>query len=262
MNKNYVIGLFCIAFFTFNCNNNKTIKTEKKGDASEKVIEQEEKLIANSDSLIIKAEIDQENASEIIVEKERVSNEIKSQKSTNEIVEVEIENNLDIPKNDDGIEEVEIVPTEEVAIEEIASEQIKEEEDVPEKIEQSEESQTLLGTTVTDSATSSNEWIVPTKYQTLKNPTNPKVDLSIGKSLYSKHCKSCHGKEGYGDGPKAEEQDGDLGDFSTEDFQAQTDGALFYKTTFGRDDMPEYTKKMPDDEDRWLIVNYMRTLAE
>jgi len=231
-------------------------------DASEKVIEQEEKLIANSDSLIIKAEIDQENASEIIVEKERVSNEIKSQKSTNEIVEVEIENNLDIPKNDDGIEEVEIVPTEEVAIEEIASEQIKEEEDVPEKIEQSEESQTLLGTTVTDSATSSNEWIVPTKYQTLKNPTNPKVDLSIGKSLYSKHCKSCHGKEGYGDGPKAEEQDGDLGDFSTEDFQAQTDGALFYKTTFGRDDMPEYTKKMPDDEDRWLIVNYMRTLAE
>ena len=52
------------------------------------------------------------------------------------------------------------------------------------------------------------------------------------------------------------------GDFSSEDFQAQTDGELFYKTTFGRDDMPEYTKKMPDDEDRWLIVNYMRTLSE
>jgi len=26
--------------------------------------------------------------------------------------------------------------------------------------------------------------------------------------------------------------------------------------------MPEFTKKLPDDEDRWLIVNYMRTLAE
>ena len=106
------------------------------------------------------------------------------------------------------------------------------------------------------------EWIVPDKYVIMTNPVDPGTDKAIGKSLYNKHCKSCHGKEGYGDGPKAEEQDGDLGDFSTEDFQAQTDGALFYKTTFGRDDMPEYTKKMPDDEDRWLIVNYMRTLKE
>jgi len=106
------------------------------------------------------------------------------------------------------------------------------------------------------------EWVVPEKYLNMKNPTDPKVDLNIGKQLYSKHCKSCHGAEGYGDGPKAEEQDGDLGDFSTAEFQAQTDGGLFYKTTFGRNDMPEYVKKMPDDEDRWLVVNYMRTLAE
>tara|TARA_R110002049_G_scaffold308279_2_gene511590 strand:+ start:1120 stop:1539 length:420 start_codon:yes stop_codon:yes gene_type:complete len=106
------------------------------------------------------------------------------------------------------------------------------------------------------------EWKVPEKYVNMKNPTNPDEDLEIGKSLYSKHCKSCHGKEGYGDGPKAEEQKGDLGDFSSAKFQKQTDGALFYKSSFGRDDMPEYTKKMPDDEDRWLIVNYMRTLSE
>ncbi len=104
------------------------------------------------------------------------------------------------------------------------------------------------------------EWKVPAKYENMKNPTDPKADIAIGKSLYSKHCKSCHGKEGYGDGPKAEEQDGDLGDFSTSEFQAQSDGALFYKTTIGRND--EYVKKMPEDEDRWLIVNYMRTLAE
>ena len=106
------------------------------------------------------------------------------------------------------------------------------------------------------------EWIVPEKYVSMTNPTDPDVDKSIGKSLYSKQCKSCHGKEGYGDGNKADEVEGDLGDFSSEDFQAQTDGELFYKTTIGRDDMPEYTKKMPDDEDRWLIVNYLRTLEE
>ncbi|WP_242133709.1 c-type cytochrome [Aestuariivivens marinum] len=105
-------------------------------------------------------------------------------------------------------------------------------------------------------------WNIPEEYVNMKNPTNPDEDLAIGKSLYSKHCKSCHGNEGYGDGPKAAEMNGDLGDFSSEEFQEQTDGVLFYKTTFGKDDMPEYTKKIPDDEDRWLIVNYMRTLAE
>ena len=96
------------------------------------------------------------------------------------------------------------------------------------------------------------EWEVPAKYETMKNPVPADQDKAIGKSLYSKHCKSCHGAEGYGDGPKADEMDGDLGDFSSEEFQAQTDGALFYKTSFGRNDMPEYTKKMPENEDRWL----------
>ena len=106
------------------------------------------------------------------------------------------------------------------------------------------------------------EWVVPEKYENMKNPTDPAVDIAIGKSLYNKHCKSCHGAEGYGDGTKADEVQGDLGDFSSAEFQSQTDGALFYKTTFGFEDMPEYTKKMPDDEDRWLIVNYMRKLKE
>ena len=108
--------------------------------------------------------------------------------------------------------------------------------------------------------TSTSGWVVPAKYQTMKNPTSPKVDLAIGKSLYTKHCKSCHGSEGFGDGVKAKEMKGDLGDFSTKKFQAQTDGALYYKTTFGRDDMPAFNKKLPSDEDRWLIVNYLRTL--
>lgn len=106
------------------------------------------------------------------------------------------------------------------------------------------------------------EWVVPDEYKNMKNPTDASVDLDIGKSLYAKHCQSCHGKEGYGDGKKANEVEGDLGDFSSPEFHSQTDGELFYKTSFGYKDMPEYTKKMPDDEDRWLIVNYMRTLAE
>jgi len=105
------------------------------------------------------------------------------------------------------------------------------------------------------------EWVVPAKYETMKNPTDPKVDLAFGKIMYNQHCKSCHGAEGYGDGTKAGGLDGDLGDFSTAEFQKQTDGSLFYKTKVGRDDMPSYSKKL-SEEDIWLIVNYIRTLKE
>ena len=105
------------------------------------------------------------------------------------------------------------------------------------------------------------EWIVPDKYEKMTNPEEAsKENIALGKSLYAKHCKSCHGKEGYGDGPKAEEVDGALGDFSLDEFQAQSDGALFYKSYVGRKDMPNYEKKM-SKEDVWLVVNYMRTLV-
>jgi mono/diheme cytochrome c family protein len=106
-------------------------------------------------------------------------------------------------------------------------------------------------------------WEVPEKYVKMENPTSSdKESLKFGKSLYSKHCKSCHGKEGLGDGPKAAQLDTPSGDFTEEDFQAQSDGALFYKSREGRDDMPSFKKKIPDAEDMWLIINYLRTLGE
>ena len=109
----------------------------------------------------------------------------------------------------------------------------------------------------------SDNWEVPAKYKTMKNPTKAsKENLAEGKILYTKHCKSCHGTEGYGDGPKADGLETDAGDFSSAEFQKQTDGELFYKTTFGRDEMPKFEKKIPYDEDRWYLVNYMRTLKE
>lgn len=102
-------------------------------------------------------------------------------------------------------------------------------------------------------------WIVPDKYVKMKNPV-PSDEYSIadGKELYIKHCKSCHGKEGLGDGPKAEQLETPCGDF-TEDLADQTDGALFYKIIEGRDDMPSFKKKMPDEEEVWSVINYLRT---
>ena len=115
-----------------------------------------------------------------------------------------------------------------------------------------------------DSSEVQDDWEVPAKFKSMENPADgaDKESLTIGKQFYSKHCKSCHGKEGLGDGPKSEELDTPSGDFTIEEFQSQTDGELFYKTTEGRDDMPSFEKKIPDDEDRWLVVNYLRTFSE
>ncbi len=107
------------------------------------------------------------------------------------------------------------------------------------------------------------EWVVPAKYKAMANPAvDNTADLPIGKALYNKHCKSCHGKEGFGDGAKAGGLDTPCGDFSSEEFHSQTDGELFYKTTFGRDEMPAFDKIIKDPEDRWLIINYLRTFKE
>ena len=103
-------------------------------------------------------------------------------------------------------------------------------------------------------------WPVPDNYKAMKNPV--KYDKTAAAALYSTHCKSCHGKEGLGDGTKAAQLKTKCGDFSSAAFQKQSDGALFYKTLEGRDEMPSYKKKIPDQDDIWQLVHYMRGMAE
>lgn len=111
--------------------------------------------------------------------------------------------------------------------------------------------------------TAGDPWVVPEKYKKMKNPVaSDKESISVGKSLYAKHCKSCHGTKGLGDGSKAAQLKTKCGDFSTADFQSQSDGSIFYKTSEGRDDMPSFKKKIPEQEDIWSIVNYIRTLKK
>jgi mono/diheme cytochrome c family protein len=105
-------------------------------------------------------------------------------------------------------------------------------------------------------------WSVPDNYKTMKNPVKAdNSSVNIGKTLYMKNCASCHGKTGLGDGPKAKSIKTSSGDFTADTYQSQTDGEHFYKTKFGRGDMPKYDKKIPD-EDIWSIINYMRTLKK
>jgi mono/diheme cytochrome c family protein len=105
------------------------------------------------------------------------------------------------------------------------------------------------------------EWIVPEKFVYTVNPTLEANFLTLGKGLYTKYCQSCHGKEGYGDGLRSNKLSGDVCDFSIDEFQTQPDGVIFYKITFGRNSMPMHSKQLPNDIDRWLLVNYIRTLS-
>ena len=111
------------------------------------------------------------------------------------------------------------------------------------------------------SSSEGDPWVAPEKYQKMENPvTADGESIAIGKTLYGKHCKSCHGKEGLGDGSKAAQLDTPSGDFTSEEFISQSDGSIYYKTIEGRDDMPSFKKKIPDADDIWSIVNYIRTL--
>jgi len=106
-------------------------------------------------------------------------------------------------------------------------------------------------------------WPVPENYKKMKNPVAANAEsINEGKALYSTHCKSCHGAKGLGDGSKSAQLKTEPGDFSKADFQSQTDGAMFYKTSEGREDMPSFKKKIPDEDDRWNLVNFLRTLKK
>jgi mono/diheme cytochrome c family protein len=105
-------------------------------------------------------------------------------------------------------------------------------------------------------------WVVPANFKSMKNPI-AKNDASTkaGMALYTKNCASCHGKIGLGDGVKARTLKESAGDFSSAVFQDQSDGDHFYKTKFGRSEMPKYEGKL-QDTDIWNIVNYMRTFKK
>lgn len=107
-------------------------------------------------------------------------------------------------------------------------------------------------------AATQDPWPVPAKYKSLKNPIQGK-ELTLGKTLWAKHCKSCHGTNGAGDGVKAGALKTPMRDMAGKAFQSQTDGEIYYKSFIGKGDMPNFEKRVIEETDRWAVVNFMRT---
>ena len=98
-------------------------------------------------------------------------------------------------------------------------------------------------------------WEVSAKFKNMENPVKADdASVKTGRMLYTKNCASCHGM-------KARGLDTFSGDMSSDAYQGQTDGEHFYKSKFGRGEMPKYENKIPD-EDIWHMVNYMRTFGK
>jgi mono/diheme cytochrome c family protein len=102
-------------------------------------------------------------------------------------------------------------------------------------------------------------WQVPAGEAGKRNPISPD-DKSVarGKEIYSKNCLDCHGQAGKGDGRKSADLKPKPRDLSSPDVAGESDGALYWKITEGRRPMPTF-RKLLSDEERWHVVNYIRT---
>jgi mono/diheme cytochrome c family protein len=105
------------------------------------------------------------------------------------------------------------------------------------------------------------EWKAPARAAQKQNPIPADANsIAVGKAVYTKECFSCHGATGKGDGPAAKALEKPPGDLSNPKMWDQTDGALFWKITTGRKPMPT-NEKLLTEEQRWHVINYIRTLA-
>lgn len=116
---------------------------------------------------------------------------------------------------------------------------------------------------------SKNTWELPEDADKTKNPvTATPESIAKGKELYldrnKGNCIFCHGETGAGNEAnmaKLRRKPADL--TNKERMTAMTDGELFWKISKGITGiMPAGEKRMPQEEERWHVVNYVRTLAK
>ena len=117
-------------------------------------------------------------------------------------------------------------------------------------------------TTGPSSLAQDGRWVAPKSADALKNPypAEPLV-VQQGEELYQVYCWSCHGETGHGDGAAGRALGAKPANFHDEQVKKQSDGALFWKMSEGRGNMPPF-KEVFSEEQRWQLVVYLRKLSE
>jgi mono/diheme cytochrome c family protein len=115
---------------------------------------------------------------------------------------------------------------------------------------------------VCQSSFAQTKWVSPAAANDVKNPVgNDASALKSAKNLYISMCAPCHGNKGRGDGPAAPALNPHPADHSSKTVQSETDGSLYWKLTTGKGPMQSFKAKL-SDEQRWSLVNYIRTLKK
>jgi mono/diheme cytochrome c family protein len=112
------------------------------------------------------------------------------------------------------------------------------------------------------SSSADDRWVAPRSADSLKNPfPDEPLVVQQGEELYQVLCWSCHGEEGFGDGAAG----GALGvkpaNFHEDQVKNQSDGALFWKLSTGRGNMPPFQDVL-SEEQRWQLIVYIRKLNQ
>jgi mono/diheme cytochrome c family protein len=106
-------------------------------------------------------------------------------------------------------------------------------------------------------------WSVPAKAKKLRNPVPATGEtIGAGMMIYMEHCEKCHGENGDGKGPKAADLSIMPQDFTNaKDMSHITDGEFFWQISEGHRPMPAFKDKLTEEE-RWQVVDYIRTFAK
>jgi len=102
-------------------------------------------------------------------------------------------------------------------------------------------------------------WKAPPEAKALQNPVRPtQASVQKGKELYMTYCAKCHGLRGLGDGPSVGSLRVQAG-LNLTILGSESDGEIFWKISTGRAEMPPFELILMPEE-RWHIVNFLRTL--
>ena len=114
---------------------------------------------------------------------------------------------------------------------------------------------------------SQNTWNIPADADKTKNPVAATEEsIAKGKELFmgpKGNCIFCHGESGAGNKenlPKLRRVPADLSDH--ERMPKLSDGEIFWKMTKGIPGIMPGREKQLTEEERWQVVNFVRTLAK
>lgn len=104
------------------------------------------------------------------------------------------------------------------------------------------------------------DWQAPSWADTLNHSSiNDPKWIAEGKVIYMNHCLVCHGETGRGDGESGFGLSVPPGDFTDAFTIAESNGALYWKISYGNGYMPSYNDRLIESQ-RWQLVAYLRLL--